>query len=223
MNIERKQTRKKCLELNCKEFLEDNVIKPDHKIDLQSNKKKDKTTKNTSKKEPKKIIKSILDYDDDDSISLYDLIPMDSDESESCEKIISNEKKDFPNPKPNDINISEKVKLPNEINFSNDHIKDNTINNNKNKKTKKNNVKPVKSVRKKFITDAQTNKKTFPLNIKSPKKEDKLIIPIFANVNKKVFKTKIEKPKNKTFINKKKKRNNELYIPLKQQLSAFKN
>ena len=59
--------------------------------------------------------------------------------------------------------------------------------------------------------------------MKSPKKEDKLVIPIFANVNKKVFKTKIEKPKNKIFINKKKKRNNELYIPLKQQLSAFKN
>ena len=212
MNTEREQKTKNRLKPTIKNFIEDNAIKQDHKIDLQNYKKKNKNTKKTSKKDPKNLNKSIIDYGDDDSVSFYGTIPENSDENEACEEKVSNIKKDFPNLKYNHINISEKLKLSNEINFS----IDNSINNYENKKAKEDNPKAVKKVSKKYITDAQTNIKTFPLNMDTTKKEDNLLNLICENVYNKLFNATIEKPKTRSFINKKKKRNNEIYIPLPQ-------
>ena len=60
MNTEREQKTKNRLKPTIKNFIEDNAIKQDHKIDLQNYKKKNKNTKKTSKKDPIKFNKSII-------------------------------------------------------------------------------------------------------------------------------------------------------------------
>ena len=221
MNTQKEQTEINHFNLTHKSFIEDNIIKPDHKIDLSTKKKKHKAKK-ISKKKIKFCEPKITIFEDGgDNISLFDLIPIDSDENQIYEKLTLDIKKEFSNSKHNEISSTRKSKIPNKNKVSYEYIKNDIIPDNKIQKKK---IQNYKSAFKKFIPDSVPNTITSLLNVNQEKKEDKLIIPIFANSGDKISVT--GKSNNIFFLNNKIKRNNNgllLYMPPHQYYNVFQN
>ena len=221
MNTQKEQTKINDFNLSHKSFMEDNIINPDHKIDLSTKKKKRKAKKISKKTKKFCEPKITIFEDDEDNISLFDLIPIDSDENPIYERITLDIKKGFSNSKPNEISSSQKSKISNKNKVSYEYIKNDIIPDNKIQKKK---IQNCKSAFKKFIPDAVPNTITSLLNVNQQKKEDKLIIPVFANSGDKISVT--GKSNNIFFLNNKIKRNNNgllIYMPPHQYYSVFQN